>query len=101
MQGAGERKKKFKQTSKFLIEVRGSAMGWSFQNAEQLGGKKGCVGIQVEKTILKTEGAKSKAGNTRVRIFILWMLVEALSVDKLAWKRVESKKIKVTRTIPG
>lgn len=60
------------------------------------GGKKGCFGIQVEMTILKTEGAELRAGNACVRIFILWMLVEALSVDKFACKSVESK-----RTIPG
>ena len=59
-------------------------MGWSFQNVEQFGEKKGCVGIQVEMTILKTERAESRAGNTRVRIFVLWMLVEVLSVDNLA-----------------
>lgn len=61
-----------------------------------LGGKKGCFGIQVEMTILKTEGAELRAGNACVRIFILWMLVEALRVDKFACKSVESK-----RTIPG
>lgn len=47
------------------------------------------------------EGAGSRAGNTYWRIFILWVVVEALSVDRVAWKDVESEKRKVTRTIPG
>lgn len=76
----------------------GSAVWWCFQNIEQFGGKKGCVGIQDEMTTLKTE---SRAGNTCVRIFMLWMLVEILSVDKLAWKSVESENRKVIRTIRG
>ena len=31
----------------------------------------------------------------------MWVVVEALSVDRVAWKDVESEKRKVTRTIPG
>lgn len=40
------------------------------------------------------EGAGSRAGNTYWRIFILWVVVEALSVDRVAWKDVESEKEK-------
>lgn len=45
--------------------------------------------------------SRSRAGNIYWRIFILWVVVEALSVDRVAWKDVESEKRKVMRTIPG
>lgn len=52
-------------------------------------------------TILKIEGAESRAGNTCMRTLMLWMSVENLTVNKLSRKSVESKNRKVTRTIPG
>ena len=67
---------------------------------KQFGKRNGCVGIQVGMTILEV-GAQPRARNTCLRIFIFWMVVEALSVGKAIWKSVESEKSKVARTIQG
>lgn len=58
---------------------------------EQFGKRNGCVGIQVGMTILEV-GARPRAGNTCLRIFIFSMVVEALSVRKAVWKSVESEE---------
>lgn len=51
-------------------------------------------------TILEV-GVQPRTGNTRLRIFIFWVVVEALRVGKALWKSVESEKSKVARAIPG
>lgn len=47
------------------------------------------------------EGVGLRVGNIYWRIFILWVVVEVLSVDRVVWKDVESEKRKVTRIILG
>lgn len=66
---------------------------------EQFGERNGCVGVQVGMTILEVR-EQTSARNTCLRIFIFWMVDETLKVVKAVWKSVESKKSKVTRTIP-
>lgn len=75
-------------------------MWWHFQNKEQFGEKKDVLGSRL-RDHFEEGGAESRAGNTCVRVFMWWMLAATLRVDKLAWKSVESKNRKVTRTISG
>lgn len=87
------KKKKEVKSDSQISDGEGLALWWCFQNIEKFE-KKGCFGIQVEMTILKIEGAESRAGNTCMRTLMLWMSVENLTVNKLPGKvwRVKIEK---------